>query len=430
MSRLVLKNLTKIYRKEIVAVKDFSLEINENEFVVILGKSGSGKTSLIRMIAGLEEVTAGEIYLDEVLLNDLDPSKRQVALVSQNFALYPQMSAYQNIALPLKYQTIIDDVYDRAGQLVLTIDQEKIASLKKEYKEKKQDGVSKEELALIKKNLQIAKKTKVVPLKKKRHYTKNEIERMVKEVSHFLNITPFLHRRAMNLSGGEKQRVALAKAILKKPKIFLMDEPLSSLDLSLRHQARQLILDAHQKYQATTLFITHDYEEALLMGDRIVLLDQGQIVQVGTPKELYHHPLSLFAAAFIGSPPINLIHLILTDDHLLLNDDEQTPFLKLSSPLKKRLSLCPKGTKIIMGIRPDALNDQKEDDEQTRQLSGIIDQVKIFGNVSYCYANIMKKRFLFKPSPKSEHQQGDNILLYFNEDDLHFFAQNDGRRIA
>lgn len=243
MKGIQFKNISKSYDGKTKIIKDFNLDINEGEFLVLLGPSGCGKSTLLRILAGLEEIDSGEIYIDGELVNDKEPKDRNIAMVFQNYALYPHMTVYKNIGISLM--------------------------LKKEAKE--------------------------------------EIDKRVKEVASMLDIEELLDRKPKQLSGGQMQRVALARAMVRNPKVFLMDEPLSNLDSKLRIQTRAEIMKLYRTLGVTTIYVTHDQVEAMTMATRIVLMDKGEIKQMGTPDELYNRPANKFVASFIGSPQMNFI---------------------------------------------------------------------------------------------------------------------------
>jgi len=242
MAGVTLTNLTKKF-KTVVAVNNMNLEIRDKEFLVLVGPSGCGKTTALRMVAGLEEATAGEIYIGDRLVNDVSPKDRDIAMVFQNYALYPHMNVYDNMAFGLKL----------------------------------------------------------------RKFPKQEIQRRVKEAADMLGLGELLHRKPKELSGGQRQRVALGRAIVREPKVFLMDEPLSNLDAKLRVQTRAELIKLHRRLGITTIYVTHDQVEAMTMGDRIAVMKDGLLQQVDTPLALYNHPANMFVAGFIGSPPMNFI---------------------------------------------------------------------------------------------------------------------------
>ena len=248
MAKVSLKNVHKTYKgdkgKDVVAVTDFSLEIADREFVVFVGPSGCGKSTTLRLIAGLEEITQGEIFIGDRKVNDVAPKDRDIAMVFQNYALYPHMTVYENLAFGLKL----------------------------------------------------------------RKYPKAEIKKRVNEAAKILGIETLLDRRPKALSGGQRQRVAVGRAIVRQPKVFLFDEPLSNLDAKMRVQMRTELTKLHQRLQATMIYVTHDQIEAMTMGQRIVVMKDGVIQQVDTPLALYNSPRNIFVAGFLGSPPMNLIN--------------------------------------------------------------------------------------------------------------------------
>lgn len=265
MAQVELKNIIKIYDKKKI-IDNVNLTVNDKEFLVLVGSSGCGKSTLLRMIAGLEDITEGEIYIDGKCVNNVPPKDRDIAFVFQNYALYPHMSVYDNMAFPLKM----------------------------------------------------------------RKMSKKDIEEKVEEAAQILNLTEYLTRKPKQLSGGQRQRVALGRAIVRNPKVFLMDEPLSNLDAKLRVQMRAEIKKLHQKLQTTFIYVTHDQTEALTMGDRIAVIDSGVIQQLGTPFDVYNNPVNKFVGGFLGSPSMNFIYSPINNGSLNLNNtmlklnDEQT----------------------------------------------------------------------------------------------------------
>ena len=243
MAEVILKNVRKVYDKDVVAVDDANIEIKDKEFVVLVGPSGCGKSTTLRMIAGLEEISGGDIYIDGTLVNDIPPKDRDIAMVFQNYALYPHMTVYQNMAFGLKL----------------------------------------------------------------RKYPKDEIDARVQEAADILGIQDLLERKPKALSGGQRQRVAVGRAIVRKPKVFLFDEPLSNLDAKLRVQMRAEISKLHTRLEATMIYVTHDQTEAMTMGDRIVVMKDGRVQQIDAPLSLYNETVNQFVAGFIGSPSMNFI---------------------------------------------------------------------------------------------------------------------------
>lgn len=255
-SYISLRHINKIYDNHIQAVYDFNLDIDKNEFIVFVGPSGCGKSTTLRMIAGLEDITSGDLYIDGVYSNDLTPKERDISMVFQSYALFPNMTVYENIAFGLKIN----------------------------------------------------------------HTEKKELDERVRKAAEILQLTDYLDRKPANLSGGQMQRVALGRAIVKNSKLFLMDEPLSNLDAKLRVSMRSEIVDLHNKVNATTIYVTHDQTEAMTMADRIVVMNKGYIQQIGTPKEIYNHPKNRFVATFVGSPAMNLLPVRYSDKKLILDN--------------------------------------------------------------------------------------------------------------
>ena len=316
MAEVVLKNIKKVYplqenkkglfgkKKEtskkstnlqitdegVVAVQDFNIDIKDNEFIVLVGPSGCGKSTTLRMVAGLEDISGGELYIDGRLCNDIEPKDRDIAMVFQSYALYPHLTVYDNIAFPL--------------------------TIKK--------------------------------------YPKDEIDKKVKEAAKTLDITQYLDRKPKNLSGGQRQRVAIGRAIVRNPKVLLMDEPLSNLDAKLRNQMRAEIIKLRQKINTTFIYVTHDQVEAMTLGDRIVVMKDGFVQQIGTPQEVFDHPANLFVSGFIGTPQMNYFDakLVIKNGSYFVDVDDQE--FELSKEKQERLKA--KGVKeqdITLCVRPD-----------------------------------------------------------------------------
>ena len=274
----------------VVAVQEFSLDIKDKEFIVLVGPSGCGKSTTLRMIAGLEDISGGELYIDDKLCNDVEPKDRDIAMVFQNYALYPHMTVYENMAFPLEIQKA----------------------------------------------------------------TKQEIDKKVKEAAETLDITQYLDRKPKYLSGGQRQRVAIGRAIVRDPKVLLMDEPLSNLDAKLRNQMRAEIIKLREKINTTFIYVTHDQTEAMTLGDRIVVMKDGFIQQIGTPQEVFNHPLNLFVAGFIGTPQMNYFDARLIKKNGKYAVDAYGEVVVLSDDKQKRLSaLDVKEQDVILGVRPD-----------------------------------------------------------------------------
>ena len=307
MAKVVLSDVCKVYGGKVKAVKEFSLEIKDGEFVVLVGPSGCGKSTTLRMIAGLEEITSGKIYIGDRLVNDLEPKDRNIAMVFQNYALYPHMSVYDNLGYSLRC-----------------------------FGEKK-----------------------------------DVIEKKVHEVAKMLDIEEFLERKPKELSGGQRQRVALGRCLIRDPEVFLFDEPLSNLDAKLRVQMRSEISRLHQRIGGTFVYVTHDQTEAMTMGDRIVVMKDGLIQQVDTPENLYEHPANTFVATFLGSPQMNLFEARLEGGKALLGGEEEEPLpLDLLPETFLKMEHYEEGQKAIVGIRPSdfSLGNEKERDVLVEKL--------------------------------------------------------------
>lgn len=349
MNKLVFDHVKKTYGK-VTALDDFSISVKEHELLVILGTSGSGKTTLLRIIAGLEREDSGDIFLGDNRLEDIDIRERKVALVFQNYALYPQMTAYQNLTLSLKQNNFYKPVLDRFGKAKCSPDYEKIEQIKIQIKQLENNSEKKEKKRLLKKEIKSLKKNPTVPLYSYQSLTKNEIEERLEKIKAILDLSSFLNQRTSTLSGGQKQRVALGKALLKEPDILLMDEPLSNIDAKLRASSRELIRRIHQKANSTTIISTHDQNDAYALADRVMILDEGRIVQVGTIDEIFNHPKNITAAKFLGSPQINLIKAYFTGKELLVGSTG----INIIPDTKQNSLLLPYINKdIIIGIRPE-----------------------------------------------------------------------------
>lgn len=290
MGKVVFKNVDKIYPGNVHAVKDFNLEIKNKEFIVFVGPSGCGKSTVLRMVAGLEEITEGEILIDDKVVNNVLPRNRDIAMVFQNYALYPHMTVYDNIAMGLKLRKV----------------------------------------------------------------DKKEIEKRVKSVAKSIEIEELLDRKPKALSGGQQQRVALARAIVRNPNVFLMDEPLSNLDAKLRVQMRSEIIELHNKLETTFIYVTHDQMEAMTMGTRIVVMKDGIIQQVDSPMEIYENPKNMFVASFIGTPQMNFleISLIKKNGSVLFKIEDQE--IEFNHRVKEKMMiLLSKKNEYVLGIRPE-----------------------------------------------------------------------------
>lgn len=331
MSNVILKNVRKTYDNNKTVIKNVSLEIKDKEFVVLVGSSGCGKSTLLRMIAGLEDISSGEIYIGDKKVNDVPPKDRDIAFVFQSYALYPHMTVRENIAFGLKMRKV-----DKAT-----------------------------------------------------------IEKKVQEAAEILNLGEYLDRKPKQLSGGQRQRVALGRAIVRNPKVFLMDEPLSNLDAKLRVQMRSEIKKLHEKLQTTFIYVTHDQTEALTMGDRIVVLNNGDIQQVDTPEQIYNNPKNTFVAGFVGSPQMNFI------DGKDIGLDEN----------------------ILYGIRPEKM--QRADGDI--KLTVDVEISEMLGSEKIAYFNIGSRKCSAKLD--SDFIIGKKLDLSINSSELYKFNSETGERI-
>jgi len=349
MSFLELKKVTKVYPNGTKAINETSLNIEHGEFMVFVGPSGCGKSTLLRMIAGLEDITEGEIDLDGKTINKIDPSERDVAMVFQNYALYPHMNVYKNLSYGLKNR-----------------------------------GESKE-----------------------------KIDNKVKEVAELLEIKEYLQRKPAQLSGGQRQRVAMGRAIVRNPKVFLFDEPLSNLDAKLRGQVRIEIKKLQQSMNVTSVFVTHDQVEAMTLGDRLAVINEGVIEQIGTPIEVYEKPESKFVAEFIGSPQMNFINGTIKNNYF------ETKGLKL------KINLNIDNANVNLGFRAEDL-EIKEDGE----ISLNIDIIEKLGSDSIIYgSNKNGESICYKESGNTKLAIGENINISINVDNIHIFDEKTGKRL-
>jgi multiple sugar transport system ATP-binding protein len=355
MAQVRLENIGKRFG-DVEVVKDINLTIDDGEFLVLVGPSGCGKSTILRMIAGLEEISSGQLYIGERLVNDMPPKDRDIAMVFQNYALYPHMTVYQNMAFGLKL----------------------------------------------------------------RNTNKNEIDHRVNIAADMLELRPYLKRKPKELSGGQRQRVALGRAIVREPEVFLMDEPLSNLDAKLRVQTRAEISRLHQRLRRTMVYVTHDQTEAMTMGDRIVVLSNGVIQQVGTPQELYTHPANQFVATFIGSPAMNIFvhsHVARADGALRISVGEQ--YLTLSGKVADAISGF-ENREITVGLRPEDFV-SRTDHVPGQTLQGTIDVVEHLGNEQLLYVKVANSVVLARVDPSLRARAGDPVTLGVNPEHMHAF---------
>ncbi len=398
MSTVTLKNVYKIYENKEAkgdmkpAVSDFSMHIEDKEFIVFVGPSGCGKSTTLRMIAGLEKITKGQIYIDDTLVNDVAPKDRDIAMVFQNYALYPHMSVYENMAFGLRLRKIPDIKRDKKGNPVLD------------------------------------KEGKEIPVMRK--LTEAEIKEKVMEAAKILAIEEYLQRKPKALSGGQRQRVALGRTIVRKPKVFLLDEPLSNLDAKLRATMRSEIIKLHEKLGATFIYVTHDQVEAMTMGTRIVVMKDGFVQQIGAPKELYSRPVNTFVAGFIGTPQINFFNGRLTPEGKLRFANDQEITLSKATMDKFDAEKIGSGIDVIMGIRPGDLKLVDNGDKATTVVAKV-EVVEALGNETIVYSNLdlngaqslerTATSITLSAKLKSDPERHSNIFLDIDEDYIHLF---------
>jgi multiple sugar transport system ATP-binding protein len=363
MARVQLKHVYKRYQGDVAAVKDFDLDIKDQEFLVLVGPSGCGKSTTLRMIAGLEEISDGELWIGDRLVNDVHPKDRDIAMVFQNYALYPHMNVYDNISFGLKLRKV----------------------------------------------------------------PKAEIDRLVREAAKILDIEHLLDRKPKALSGGQRQRVALGRAIVREPQVFLMDEPLSNLDAKLRVQMRTEILKLHKRLKTTVIYVTHDQTEAMTMGDRIVVMKDGVIQQVGTPSELYNHPINVFVASFIGSPAMNFLQGKLAEEGGSVYF--RAPGINLLIPEGRYGLLRDKGVmgkEVVFGIRPENIHDEPMylETYANAAFQAEVEVVEMLGSEEYLYLNINGQTMTARVDARSDIKAGNSIALAIDMNKSHIFEKD------
>ena len=360
MASLSLKNVTKAYPNGFVAVKDFNLEIADKEFIIFVGPSGCGKSTTLRMVAGLEDISSGELYIDGKLVNDVEPKDRDIAMVFQNYALYPHMSVYDNMAFGLKL----------------------------------------------------------------RKTPKEEIDKLVHEAARILDLEHLLDRKPKALSGGQRQRVAMGRAIVRSPKVFLMDEPLSNLDAKLRGQMRIEISKLHQRLQATIIYVTHDQTEAMTLGTRIVVMKDGVVQQVDSPQNLYDNPCNKFVAGFIGAPQMNLLDATVgkSGDDVTLTFGGNTIALP-ADKAKKLESAGYVGKTVTLGIRPEDLHDDEAalTNNAKSVIEATIRVYEMLGAEVYLYFDIDETSCTARVNPRTSARPGDTVKLALDMTKAHVF---------
>jgi multiple sugar transport system ATP-binding protein len=372
MAEVSLKGVYKIYEgekgKDVTAVQDFNLDIQDREFVVFVGPSGCGKSTTLRMVAGLEDISRGDISIDGRRVNDIPPKDRDIAMVFQNYALYPHMSVYENLAFGLKL----------------------------------------------------------------RKASKSEIQTRVKYAAAILGIEDYLDRKPKALSGGQRQRVALGRAIVRQPKVFLFDEPLSNLDAKMRVQMRTEITKLHQRLQATMIYVTHDQVEAMTMGERIVVMSHGVIQQVAAPLKLYHEPVNLFVAGFLGSPAMNFLNgtLQTRGGNLFFREAEGGSItLNLGDrPAAARYV----GKEMVLGLRPEDCDVAPPDAPEENTFQSVVELVEPLGAETYIHTQTGKHTLVGRShnAPFDQHEIGHRLRLIINASRAHLFDPESTMRVV
>jgi len=355
MARVAMRSLNKMY-DEVHAVIDVNLDIRDQEFVVLVGPSGCGKTTTLRMVAGLESITSGHISIDEKVVNDLPPMDRDIAMVFQNYALYPHMSVYDNMAFGLKM----------------------------------------------------------------RKFDKAEIAKRVREAAEILGIQQLLQRKPRQLSGGQRQRVALGRAIVRHPQVFLFDEPLSNLDAKLRVQMRVELKKLHERLGTTAIYVTHDQVEAMTLGDRVVVMKDGLVQQVGDPMELYNEPANRFVAGFIGSPAMNFIGVRLAGENGGLWAETQGMKIKVPGQLAPRLGSYA-GKDVTLGVRPEDLRIAGDIDDKDLTFSANVEVVERLGSEILLDVAIGQATMVASVEPTVTAKVHETLRLALNPGRVHFF---------
>ena len=370
MASVSLREIYKKYPGGVIAVSDFNIEIKDKEFIILVGPSGCGKSTTLRMIAGLEEISEGELYIGDRLVNDIAPKDRDIAMVFQNYALYPHMTVFENMAFGLKLRKV----------------------------------------------------------------PKDEIARKVEEAARILDISHLLDRKPKALSGGQRQRVALGRAIVREPQVFLLDEPLSNLDAKLRAQMRTEISKLHKKLGTTFIYVTHDQTEAMTMGDRIVVMKDGYIQQIDSPTNLYQNPVNQFVAGFIGSPQMNFIDakLVKIDGKYTVefgSEDTKTsrgkkfyveiPESKVNEEVLEPLV----DQEIVMGVRPECIHDEEMflSTAKTGIIEATVEVTEMMGAETYLYLNCEEIPLTARVSPRSTARPQDVIKVAIDPNRIHIF---------
>lgn len=367
MAGVRLVNLTKRFG-DVVAVRDVNLDIRDGEFMVLVGPSGCGKTTCLRLIAGLEEVTEGEIWIGERIVNDVSPKDRNIAMVFQNYALYPHMTAYENMAFALRL----------------------------------------------------------------RRMKRDEIDRRVREAARMLGIEELLHRKPKELSGGQRQRVAVGRAIVREPAVFLMDEPLSNLDAKMRVETRAELIKLHRRLGITTIYVTHDQLEAMTMGDRIAVMNDGRIQQVDTPLGLFYNPRNVFVAGFIGTPPMNFAEAVVREagDDLIVDAGD---FRVKLPPAKAEAARAHVNKPVVFGIRPNDIHDAAlapvTQPSPDNTLTATVDVVEPMGAEALLYLSVGGTRLIASVDGTTKARETEPLQVVLDVSRAYLFDQDSGDAI-
>lgn len=358
MANVQLRNVRKVYENGHEAVKSASFDINDREFVILVGPSGCGKSTLLRMIAGLESISGGDLLIDGVRVNDTPSKDRDIAMVFQNYALYPHMTVYENMAFSLKL----------------------------------------------------------------RNFPKDEIDRRVREASEMLGLNEYLDRKPKAMSGGQRQRVAVGRAIVRRPKVFLFDEPLSNLDAKLRVQMRVELVKLHRRLQSTMIYVTHDQVEAMTMGDKIVVVNRGDIQQVASPIELYRNPINRFVAGFIGSPAMNFCECDATADASGVVLDGGSFRVRVPVARAQALIASSIPSRVILGIRPEFISDARTTEAPADStIEGVVDVVETMGNEIFVQISTGRHELTARLEPELHYRIGEKYRFVLDLNKAHLF---------
>lgn len=366
MAQVELRNISKIYSGDTKVVDNVNIIIKDKEFLVLVGPSGCGKSTTLRMIAGLEEITSGELYIDNNLMNEVPPKDRDISMVFQNYALYPHMTVFENMAFGLKL----------------------------------------------------------------RKHKKEDINERVNYAADILGLKEYLNRKPGTLSGGQRQRVAVGRSIVRKPKVFLFDEPLSNLDAKLRVQMRTEISKLHHKLDATMIYVTHDQTEAMTMGDRIVVMKDGIVNQIDNPMDLYNFPNNKFVAGFIGSPAMNFIDgkIISESGMVFVSSNESVKISLLKEQTEKLGNYINK--EVTIGIRPENISIAENNNEKHYEIKTTLDVVEPMGNETIVYFNLSENPIIARVQSEERLNTSATYNLYMNLEKLHFFDRETENRIV